>query len=98
MPVMGPYKSESGKYLLPMQEKVGGEKCAYAASWGRWRDARQEQGGGFGGGEGLGGNEGVLAPPLFLFRGVGAGNISPPQGLIMPEVLCVSIPHFASRQ
>ena len=46
MPVMGPYKSESGKYLLPMHEKVGGDKCAYAASGGRWRDARQEQGGG----------------------------------------------------
>ena len=90
MPVMGPYKSESGKYLLPMHEKVGGEKCAYAARGGRWRDARQEQGG-----RGVGGL--VLAPPLFLFRGVGAGNIIPPQGPIMPEVLCVSIPHFASR-
>ena len=42
-------------------------------------------------------NGGVLAPPLFLFRGVGAGNIIPPQGPIMPEVLCVSIPDFASR-
>ena len=28
MHVMGPHKSESGKYLLPMHEKVGGEKCA----------------------------------------------------------------------
>ena len=45
MHVMGPHKSELGKYLLPMHEKVGGEKCAYAASGGRWRDARQEQGG-----------------------------------------------------
>ena len=28
MHVMGPHKSELGKYLLPMHEKVGGEKCA----------------------------------------------------------------------
>ena len=61
MPVMGPYKSESGKYLLPMHEKVGGEKCAYAASGGRWRDARQEQG--VGGVEGLGGTEVYLPLP-----------------------------------
>ena len=96
MPVMGPYKSESGKYLLPMHEKVGGEKCAYAASGGRWRDARQEQGEGWRVG-GVRVERSCTCPPLFLFRGVGAGNIIPPQGPIMPEVPCVSIPDFVSR-
>ena len=46
MPVMGPHKSESGKYLLPMHEKVVGERSVRMLLVG-------------GGGEMLGRNRGV---------------------------------------